>query len=119
MEFLVAFQLQDFCFLSYLLSAMASPLPSPGGNPVGSAGTSSVSPPLAKKITFDLNRDLALLRQLTAQPWNPFFRGSPSYRLVASELADADPGRFSGLTPKAVRDRMILLLELHKTQGRR
>ena len=51
---------------------------------------------------------------LTAQPGNPFFRGSPSYRLVASELADADPGRFSGLTPKAVRDKTILLLEHHK-----
>ena len=93
---------------------MASPIPSPSGSPVGSAGASSVSPPLAKKITFDLNRDLALLRQLTAQPGNPFFRGSPSYRSVASELADADPGRFSGLTPKAVRDRTILLLEHHK-----
>ena len=104
----------EFCFLSYLLSAMASPLPSPSGSPVGSVGASSVSPPLAKKITFDLNRDLALLRQLTAQPGNPFFRGSPSYRLVASELADADPGRFSGLTPKAVPDRTILLLEHHK-----
>ena len=69
---------------------------------------------LLQKITFDLNRDLALLRQLTAQPGNPFFRGSPSSRLVASELADANPGRFSGLTPKAVRDRTILLLEHHK-----
>ena len=59
--------------------------------------------------------DLALLRQVRAYE-NPFNRGSPAMDLVVTELQSYDPERFSGLTKKAVRDRVMLLLDQYMKQ---
>lgn len=69
----------------------------------------------SKKIVFDLQMDLDLLRRIKAQTFgNPFVRGCPCFRIVAIQLADADRTRFGGLSAKAVKDRILLLLDHHK-----
>ena len=62
---------------------------------------------------FDLAMDLALLtvRQLRSHD-QPFRRGSPAMETVACELENLSPTQFGGVTKKAIRDRVMKLLEL-------
>ena len=62
-----------------------------------------------RSIRFDLSMDLTLLRQAISQS-DLFHRGSPAIEQIASELAHHDQQRFQGLSRKAVRDRIPLLV---------
>ena len=53
----------------------------------------------AQRRTFDLQMDLAMLRQLRSHD-QPFRRGSPAMEQVAADLANPMPGHFAGVTKK-------------------
>ena len=67
----------------------------------------------AKLLRFDLAMDLCLLRQSRLHP-NLFSRSSPDKMEIADELGQDE--QFQGITKKAVRDRLLKLLEQHKAK---
>ena len=76
----------------------------------------SLSPEVAgraKLLRFDLAMDLCLLRQSRLHP-NLFLHGSPDMMEIADELGQDE--QFQGITKKAVRDRLLKLLEQHKAK---
>ena len=83
------------------------------GSPQQKSATSvsSSSPAMSQRRTFDLAMDLALLRQLRSHD-QLFRRGSPAMEIVTCELENLSPTQFGGVTKKAIRDRVMKLLEL-------
>ena len=67
-----------------------------------------------KKLRFNLAMDLVLLRQVRGHGDAVFARGSPVFENVAQELSQFDKDNFFGITKKAVRDRVFLLLGQHR-----
>ena len=53
----------------------------------------------AQRRKFDLQMDLAMLRQLRSHD-QPFRCGSPAMEQVAADLANTMPGHFAGVTKK-------------------
>ena len=74
------------------------------------AGPDVASP--KAQMRFDLHMDLVLLRHLCFVE-NPFVRGSSGMEETAKALAGSGEAKFVGLTKKAVRDRVLLLLDQH------
>ena len=65
----------------------------------------------AQRRTFDLQMDLAMLRQLRSHD-QPFGRGSPAMEQDAVDLANTMLGHFAGVTKKPIRDRVLNLIGL-------
>ena len=99
-------------FQTSVASAAMSP---PAASPPATSSTSA-SPVAAasQRRTFDLAMDLAMLRQICSHD-QPFRRGSPAMELVAAELANLMPAKFSAVTKKTIHDRVIKLIDLFAT----
>ena len=67
-----------------------------------------------KQLRVDLSKDLALLRQARHHGVSVFLRGSPVLEEVANELEQYNGEQFAGVTKKAVRDSLNLLLDQHR-----
>ena len=96
-------------FQTSVASATVSP---PAASPPATSSTSA-SPVAAasQRRTFDLAMDLAMLRQIRSH--DQIFRCStPAMELVAAELANLMPAKFSAVTKKTIRDRVIKLIDL-------
>jgi len=59
-----------------------------------------------KQLRFDLQKDLALLRQARQHVMAVFVRASPALEEVLTELLHFDMERFAGVTKKAVKDKL-------------
>ena len=91
-------------FQTSVASAAVSP-------PATSSTSASPVAAASQRRTFDLAMDLAMLWQIRSHD-QPFRRGSPAMELVAAELAKLMPAKFSAVTKKTIRDRVIKLIDL-------
>ena len=91
--------------------ASAAVSPSAASPPATSSTSTSPVAAASQRRTFDLAMDLAMLRQIRSHD-QPFRRGSPAMELVAAELANLMPAKFSAVTKKTIRDRVIKLIDL-------
>ena len=94
-------------------SSRSSSLPSSESLPTSSSVANTGG--RKRSIRFDLSMDLTHLWQAIFYS-DLFHRGSPAMEEMASELAHHDQQRFQGLSRKAVRDRILLLVEQHKRE---
>ena len=92
---------------------MASATVSPPAASSPATPSTSASPVAAasQRRTFDLAIDLAMLRQIRSHD-QLYRRGSPAMELVAAELANLMAAKFSAVTKKTIRDRVIKLIDL-------
>ena len=74
--------------------------------------TSSSVEQKSKLLRFNLEMDLQLLRQSRIHP-HLFVRGAPDLKNVAEELSQDE--KFAGITKKTVRDRLMKMLDQHKS----
>ena len=66
-----------------------------------------------RRLKYNLQMDLMLLRQIRARAGNPFVRGSEVYKEAYRDLLSSEPKMFEGLTKKGARDRAMKLLDHH------
>ena len=93
--------------------AVFPPAVSPPAASPSATSSTSASPVAAacQRRTFDLAMDLAMLRQIHSHD-QPFRHVSPAMELVAAELANLMPAKFSAVTKKRICDRAIKLINL-------
>ena len=66
-----------------------------------------------RRLKYNLQMDLMLLRQIRAHAGNPFVSGSEAYEEACRDLLSSEPKMFEGLTKKGARDRAMKLLDHH------